>query len=250
MKKETFVKLFEEAEKLASEPVSGETLLAIFSKYVNFSDTEIYALIKNNALIVQERGPGILQYKFQIDIKKFREIAPLILEEGYGSRKERFDLLLNYPKGIGMGPFDGFMDLYSEISRLIVNSKVELRVVNPYFDEEGNNRILPALKAAAADGVKVRMISRPDIPPELKGLILRTSGINLRHFYGERGETTFSAHAKFLIADDARVYLGSANFTKRSLESNVETGVIFSGPRVPYMINLFEGMWKKSAPFE
>ena len=47
-------------------------------------------------------------------------------------------------------------------------------------------------------------------------------------------------HAKALIADCERAYVGSANFTNYSLRSSIEIGLIVQGPVVNDLADFFE----------
>jgi phosphatidylserine/phosphatidylglycerophosphate/cardiolipin synthase-like enzyme len=55
----------------------------------------------------------------------------------------------------------------------------------------------------------------------------------------------FFSHAKFCIADRRAAYVGSANFTHKGIQGNLEMGILIHGPIVQGMAKFFEFLFEK-----
>ncbi len=127
---------------------------------------------------------------------------------------------------------ESMADLFAGAARSIV-------VMTPFLDQRGGS-ILKTLLERAHDDVQITIILRNLDRPERKDypagfpLILdwlRERRVNvydysLEHFPGAPIETF---HAKLVLVDEIRAYVGSANMTGASFESSMELGVILSG---------------------
>ena len=49
-----------------------------------------------------------------------------------------------------------------------------------------------------------------------------------------------------MLFDSQKAYLGSANFTKRSLSANIELGAIISDAKMKALEDAFELIWEQS----
>ena len=99
------------------------------------------------------------------------------------------------------------MDIYAEVVR----------------DEE----IVDALVAAEDRGAEIRLLVSPRSGDERAAeiwLLLADSGVEVRF---QRG---LYVHAKMVLVDGARAYVGSQNFTATSLDDNRELGIMIDDP--------------------
>ncbi len=53
-----------------------------------------------------------------------------------------------------------------------------------------------------------------------------------------------SLHAKVIIRDSEKAFVGSFNYTENSLENNREVGLFISGDAVTKIHNVFESDWQ------
>ena len=60
---------------------------------------------------------------------------------------------------------------------------------------------------------------------------------------------TPSLHAKALIIDEEKGFIGSFNFTQNSLENNREIGIFINGKSISKIVNIFNKDWEKSVAF-
>lgn len=125
------------------------------------------------------------------------------------------------------------------MANLIAGAAHSIVVMTPFLDERGSD-ILKSLLYRAAPGVRITMIlrnlgrpERSDAPKGFSRMLdwLRVRNVavydySLEHYPGAPIETF---HAKLLLVDGVRAYVGSANMTAASFESSMELGVILSG---------------------
>jgi cardiolipin synthase len=105
---------------------------------------------------------------------------------------------------------------------LIQNAQTKLDVEG---EEMSDSQIVPALVAAHDRGVAVRVVLSDDTPTTSMANAVKTleaDGIPVKKL------ATPYVHAKAIVADDVLAYVGSANFTANSLDSNRELGLIVS----------------------
>jgi len=145
--------------------------------------------------------------------------------------------------------------LAASLHRLITEAKKEIIILNPFFEQIGFNRLESALLAAANHGVVITIITQQ--LKELTSINRRvlhalsqkatSEGISDRlSFYeyqqGDVGRTTMAAHAKILLADGEKAYLGSANLTEYGMARQVEVGVILQGSPVQLLHQIFRAV--------
>jgi phosphatidylserine/phosphatidylglycerophosphate/cardiolipin synthase-like enzyme len=85
-------------------------------------------------------------------------------------------------------------------------------------------QLLEALAAAAERGVRVRIIVSPseDFAAEMEELT--ASGVDIRL------SSSLYVHAKLIVADGERAFIGSQNLSATSLDQNRELGIIVDDP--------------------
>lgn len=127
---------------------------------------------------------------------------------------------------------ESMADLFAGAAQSIV-------VMTPFLDQRGGS-ILKTLLERAHDDVQITLILRnldrherkdypvgfPLILDWLRERRVTVYDYSLEHFPGAPIETF---HAKLLLVDGVRAYVGSANMTGASFESSMELGVILSG---------------------
>jgi len=110
---------------------------------------------------------------------------------------------------------------------LINSARSSLLIEN---EEIQDNQIEQALAGAARRGVSVQVV----LPAPSGGqdsnaagvALLRQAGINVRY------DKQLYIHAKLMIIDGARAYVGSENFSSASLDLNRELGLIVAAPDI------------------
>jgi phosphatidylserine/phosphatidylglycerophosphate/cardiolipin synthase-like enzyme len=122
---------------------------------------------------------------------------------------------------------------------LITGAARSIVVMTPFLDLRGGT-ILKTLLERAQDDVQITLIlrnlGRPErkdypvgFPPMLDWLRGRRVTVCDYSLEQSPGAPIETFHAKLLIVDGVRAYVGSANMTGASFESSMELGVILSG---------------------
>jgi phosphatidylserine/phosphatidylglycerophosphate/cardiolipin synthase-like enzyme len=93
-----------------------------------------------------------------------------------------------------------------------------------YAEVLADPELLDALAAAARHGVRVRVIVTPAPDNAAARAALAAAGVEVRLM------TALYVHAKLIVADDRRAYVGSQNLSATSLDLNRELGIIVDDP--------------------
>lgn len=135
--------------------------------------------------------------------------------------------------------------LATTLHRLITSARQEVIILNPFFEQEGFDRLASALLAAARRGVVVTVITRQlsdvmavnyRIMKQLWEQSLQQGVTERFHFYEyhliENGHIVLTSHAKVMLVDNLIAYVGSANLTEYSMNRFIEIGVTVTGSEV------------------
>jgi len=144
---------------------------------------------------------------------------------------------------------DSLIELASQAERRLV-------IISPFLDREGLEWIGQLFEATAKKSIERIMIVRGRDQTETDVLIkhhsqLATWGVDIltyaiSHDPAFRSPAIETFHAKILLADGNKAYIGSANMTRWSRDFSMECGVILRGPSVKPVATLVEAMIKIS----
>ena len=165
--------------------------------------------------------------------------------------------------------------LMPSLGRLIKQAENEIIILNPFFEKDGFQQLHQPLLNALGNNVEVKIITRYLHDPSSHNRsvveeftdICRERGIPLQNLtlldytiWDEETDITdqkqdgenpkFTLHAKLLIADQTRAYLGSANVTDYGFERYLEIGAILDGPVVASYRELVEFLLESDAASE
>jgi phosphatidylserine/phosphatidylglycerophosphate/cardiolipin synthase-like enzyme len=137
-------------------------------------------------------------------------------------------------------------DLMARLIRFIRNAETELLVVTPFFTRFGVDVFVDHLAQATNRGVHVTVLTRDVAGGSENTEHVRriyetvTDSGNRRHLsLSEYASDHGRLHAKALISDNEKAYVGSANFTNYSLKSAIEIGLILQGSAVDDLVDFF-----------
>jgi len=146
---------------------------------------------------------------------------------------------------------DSLVELASQAQRRLV-------IVNPFLDSEGLQWIGQLFDATAGKAVDRILVVRGRDPLEVEALsshqtLLSSFRINvlsyaITHDPAFRSPSVETFHAKILLADNDKAYIGSANMTRWSRDFSMECGVILKGPSVKPVATLIDAIIKISSP--
>lgn len=127
-----------------------------------------------------------------------------------------------------------FRDLDHFLREIIASATSRLLIAAPYLSPAGMAALQPSIATAAQQGAWIRLITG-DLEDAngwnrraIRSLLNGAEGEIIRRRFrvlAARGETPVLLHAKVIVADGTRAYLGSANISLGALERNLELGV-------------------------
>jgi phosphatidylserine/phosphatidylglycerophosphate/cardiolipin synthase-like enzyme len=120
------------------------------------------------------------------------------------------------------------------------NAKESVSVVVPFFSDAGVDTISESLAAASDREVSVELLTRDltmgneQNQPYIQSICaeIRAEGTHSQLSIYEFNKEEFpdsTLHAKMLLTDSSRAYIGSANMTESSLQSSLEAGIYLDG---------------------
>jgi putative cardiolipin synthase len=140
------------------------------------------------------------------------------------------------------------------LSSAINQATDHVRILMPFFEQDGFEKLEPALMAALERGVSVTIVARylSDSSSHNRHVLsafvencrengVRLSNLNLVDYTywdadsdsGQNGDQpSFTLHAKVMVFDADSAYIGSANVTDYGFERYLELGVLIDGPDV------------------
>ena len=129
---------------------------------------------------------------------------------------------------------------------LINGARASLSIYN---EEMADGDVVKALIDAAERGVQVYVDMTDAAEWQWQFRELTTGGVHVRT-YADTPTAPLYIHAKVVIADGARAFVGSENFSMTSLDDNRELGIITSDPAVvPSLTRTFTDDWRGATPF-
>lgn len=138
--------------------------------------------------------------------------------------------------------------LLSHTIELIQSASDRLVILSPFLTEAAYNQLRPALHTAAGAGASIDLITRAltyedeDYNRTFTNRVLDDPKLGpsttCYEYINDATWTTF--HAKVLIADRERAYLGTANITHPGLTGNLELGVLFRDETVESLVHVVD----------
>ncbi|HVN26325.1 MAG TPA: phospholipase D-like domain-containing protein [Candidatus Paceibacterota bacterium] len=117
-----------------------------------------------------------------------------------------------------------------------------------YNEEMADPGIVGSLAAAAERGVTVRIVMTwsPEWKSAFETLTAAGAGVRI-----VAAHDVPYIHAKMILADGARAFVGSENFSATSLDENRELGIVVANPGITQpLAATFEADWVAAKPFK
>ena len=132
----------------------------------------------------------------------------------------------------------------SAMLSLIDSAKTSLDIYN---EEMADEKITDALSSAARRGVAVRITLTYNASWKDAFAALAAAGVQVRTY---AATAPLYIHAKMIIIDGSRAFLGSENFSSNSLEKNRELGALVTDPAIiSQLSSTFDADWPGATPF-
>lgn len=133
---------------------------------------------------------------------------------------------------------------------LIDGATSEVVLATPYVDQPAVSAVAGALATARGRGVDVQVITSPGRGQEFAGLgggeLALGGAVRVTEVRTEI--SPLGSHAKVLVVDRERAYIGSANLTSAGLERHLEVGVVVYGQQVGELARLLAAMQRLGQP--
>lgn len=138
--------------------------------------------------------------------------------------------------------------LLSHAIELIQSASDHLVLMSPFLSEEAYTQLRPALHTATGAGASISLITNRltyddrDYNRMFTHRLLDDSKLAPVTTCYEyiNDDTWMTFHAKIIIADRERAYLGTANITHTGFRNNLELGVLFRDETVDYLATLID----------
>ncbi|WP_410767509.1 phospholipase D-like domain-containing protein [Haloferax sp. DFSO60] len=157
----------------------------------------------------------------------------------------------------------GMSHLMPSLSRLIKQAEDRIVLLSPFLEADGIERLHLPLKNALKRGVQVTIVTRyladeesynysvlanlcetleedanPNEKIQFVDYTVWDGDVPADEQVQDGRAPSFTFHAKVLLSDDSRVYVGSANLTDYGFDRYLELGVILEGPTVSSFTDL------------
>jgi hypothetical protein len=254
---------------LSSDLVMGKSIIEEMEDKIptRLRTSFLYDLISENVIVKKKVSQSIEEYIFSFNMEEFNnyfssqkqavEILDDLENEFEKKDIDNIELVATLPSQLLFDEFPDINSIYPSIKRLIVNSKKDLWIINPFFDSFGVEYLMPSLCGAASRGVNIRIITRNFFVEEVDQRLIEALAklvnkfdeygllnmLEIKHFFKrneETGRQEYALHSKIVLSDTTSCYLGSANFTETSLKYNFELGVIIQGQKVSRVLNILK----------
>jgi phosphatidylserine/phosphatidylglycerophosphate/cardiolipin synthase-like enzyme len=141
-------------------------------------------------------------------------------------------------------------DTKDSLIELASHAQERFTIVSPFLDDEGLEWVGQLFEASSRKSVEKTLIVRgrnadqlevlSTHNPELEAWSAKVFTYAIAHDSDTRTQVVETFHAKIIIADASKAYIGSANMNRSSRDFSMECGVIISGPCVKPVAALVE----------
>lgn len=149
----------------------------------------------------------------------------------------------SYREALPPATRDQFRDLDQFLRQLCSSATVQLFMVAPYLSIAGIEALRSSIAVSAQKGAWIRLLTsnleenNGANQRALNALVEGDEGALIRNrlrILTATAKLPALIHAKIILVDHKRGYLGSANFSQSALDRNFELGVALSPNQVPF----------------
>lgn len=223
-----------------------------------------YLINKEKILIVDHKNK-----KFQDYIIKWNKLK--ILKELPRPKELSFNIIktcITLPPFSLYGLIDLFKqeeifldNLYEEFKSLFDSAERNIKICSPFIEWNGFKYFKNTLLSKAHKKVKIQILGRQLNPKESNSRYsdirkiyktFETEGLenylDIRNYYflTQERKLASSIHAKFILIDEKKAYIGSGEIRENSFKKNLELGIILSGEKIKDLIIIFNKIFSQS----
>jgi hypothetical protein len=148
-------------------------------------------------------------------------------------------------------------DTRDSLHSLAKSAENRLVILSPFLDEYGMEWAEELFAATELATSKVLIVRGID-PSSVRALLSRRSSLKatgvrllryaIEHERTEREAVLESFHAKIILSDSHRAYIGSSNMNRASRDISLECGVTINGPAVRPVVTLVDSIISVASP--
>jgi phosphatidylserine/phosphatidylglycerophosphate/cardiolipin synthase-like enzyme len=134
---------------------------------------------------------------------------------------------------------------------LIDQARRKLLVASPFLDSYAVDFLADAIVAAGRRGAETRLVTSLGQAHHFDAISRRWEAeatASLRVTEVQTHLSSLGSHAKVLVVDDERGYVGSANLTAAGLGRHIEIGVELVGPQVAELATVLAALERVGRP--
>ncbi len=166
------------------------------------------------------------------------------------------EILATIPEQLTIQTPPNVGSLDTSVRSTLLTADDTVRIANPYFDP--HHPTVKTVQTLPQRGVKTKILTRGINPGTDRYQVLAEMRDSLTEAERElveiaelyhrdsSGRQAYATHAKLVVIDETRCYVGSANFTVTNLKSNFEVGLLTRGPEVQLAIDTFDAVFEAS----
>jgi cardiolipin synthase len=223
------------------------TYLKSHAVQVNWTPS-YFALTHEKTMVIDERTAAIMTLNFTSQYyKTSRDFSVTDTNAGDVDDIETIfshdwdDQKLTAPTGSDLVWSPGSQ---AAIVSLIASAKQSIDIYN---EEMADQAVITALETAARRGVSVEVDMTDSTDWQAAFTQLSQSGVQIRTY---AANAPLYIHAKMILVDSNRVFLGSENFSSGSLTNNRELGIVLSTSNVISQLQTtFAADWRGATPY-
>lgn len=234
------------------QTISVQDVADITDRAENVIEPVLYRLDRAEVL----HSVRVSSETYSLDEKRLVQIGHVIdwLTEFYEHQtlKAMADLRVNNLTPLYTVPTEADVNQRSNMTGQLLdmasNADERITVVVPFFSDAGVDTISESLAAATGRSVRVELLTRDltmgndQNQSHIESICVKVqaegspSKLSIFEFNRDRyPENTL--HAKMLVVDSSRAYIGSANMTESSLRNSLEAGIYFDGAAATEIAN-------------
>jgi cardiolipin synthase/putative cardiolipin synthase len=224
--------------------------------------TLLVGLLLNDAAERADHVTPLIDASFVVDVERATTVlreqaaacAALQDRDPEQSAQQKAEFVATVPPQLDAQMPPTFGDLDTQVRSLLLTADNVARVANPYFDP--GHPTVETLRTLPERGVETRILTRSvkpgtdryDVLSAMRSTLSAAERelVDVSELFSltDAGTQAYATHAKMIVADQSRCYVGSANFTTTNLSSNFEAGIITSGQGVPAAATMFDDVFK------
>jgi len=225
--------IFQVLKALEGKPVSEKVLLKSFDQHVHPELARNIATALTTAGVINKLDGNLTVDKQQLDnFIKLVKVAKASRSYNWPSIRPQPFLYVSPPDLITSDLAGDVDDISNLLVNLVSTAEMRVTIMSPFTNDTGLKSVFRPLEACKINPrINAYFTADRKDAPRIYSQVLKfipshmLSNLRVYFCYTDEVDPDNLPHAKVLIVDAKKGYLGSANFTKQGLTSRFELGV-------------------------